>query len=147
MQNPIPKRLLIGTAFLAPALVLLWFYLQPHLDVSINAPLLHFYIVTFTTFSAAVVSILLSATLRDIAQPRHYLAALAFAVIGVIFFAHGLATPGALIGYFHPAVVWSSWLTLFGGGVIFALAGLDGERGLPHWLTVRRVTYLLLMSE
>ncbi|MBI5828698.1 MAG: hypothetical protein HZB20_03980, partial [Chloroflexi bacterium] len=83
-------------------------------------------------------------TLRPLgpaAQPRHLLAAPAFAVIGSIFFSHGLATPGALIDHFHPAVQWSAWLTLFGGGAIFAIAGLETARGMPRWLPVRQVIY------
>lgn len=135
---------LIGTGVLAPLLLLLWFVFQPQTDAAANLPLFHFYVVTFTTFSAAVISILLSVLLRDVARPRHFLAAVAFAVIGLIFFIHGFTTPGALIGYFHPAVSWSAWLTLFGGGVVFALAALDGPRGLPRWLTVRRVVYLVI---
>jgi hypothetical protein len=75
------------------------------------------------------------------AQPRHVLAATAFAVIGAIFFAHGLATPGALIDHSHPAVGWSAWLTLFVGGLLFAITGLDGLERRPKWLTPRRAAY------
>ena len=137
-----PRSFLIGLAILVPLLVLVWFVLFPRTDISLNLPLFHFYIVTFTTFSAAVIAILLSLALQSIARPRHFLAALAFAVIGVIFFVHGLVTPGALISYVHPAIGWSAWLTLFAGGAIFALASLDGPQGFPSWLSTRRIVQL-----
>lgn len=135
------KRLLVIAALVAPGAGLLWFTIRPATDASYSLPLFHFYVVTFITFSAAVISILLSVALGPAAQPRHLLAATAFAVIGGIFFSHGLATPGALMDHFHPAVQWSAWLTLFGGGAIFAIAGLEAAQGMPRWLPVRQVIY------
>ena len=98
------RRILVILALLAPAFGLIFFALQPQADVIVSIPIAHFYIVTFTTFSAAVISILLAASLGAEAKPRHVLAAAAFAVIGSVFFSHGLATPNALIDHFHPAV-------------------------------------------
>jgi signal transduction histidine kinase len=126
---------------LLPAGLLGYLYVQPAADVVFNNPIFHFYVVTFTTFAAAVISILLAASLGSEAQPRHTLAAAAFAVIGGVFFSHGFATPNALIDHFHPAVQWSAWLTLFGGGALFACAALDSGRGLPRWLPVRAIVY------
>ena len=94
---------------LFPALVLAFFALQPQADLTVSVPIFHFYIVTFTTFSAAVISILLVASLGLQAPPRHLLAAAAVAVVGSVFFSHGLATPDVLINHFHPAVEWSAW--------------------------------------
>ena len=136
-------RFLITTVLFAPSAILIFLSLQPQVDASASLPLFHFYIVTFTTFSAAVISILLSTTLQGIAEPRHVLAAVAFAVIGIIFFLHGFATRGALINYAHPAVRWSAWLTLFGGGAVFALAGLDNPGSWPKWLPMRRIVYII----
>ena len=68
------KRIVIILALLAPALALLYFNLQPQADRNVNLPTFHFYVVTFITFSAAVVSILLTATLGLEGQPRHVLA-------------------------------------------------------------------------
>ncbi|MBI5349003.1 MAG: adenylate/guanylate cyclase domain-containing protein [Chloroflexi bacterium] len=135
------KKLLILFALFIPAYGLIFFKLQPQFDLTVSVPLFHFYIVTFTTFSAAVISLLLVSSLGAEARPRHILAAAAFAVIGGVFFSHGLATPNALIDHAHPAVSWSAWLTLFGGGVLFAIAGLDGANGLPRWISVRAVIY------
>src|SRR5687767_9190226 len=136
------KRVLVILALFAPSAILVFLSLQPQVDSTVSLPLFHFYIVTFTAFAAAVVSILLSSTLERVAPPRHVLAAVAFAVVATIFLPHGVATRGALIDYSHPAVRWSAWLILLGGGVIFALAGLDGPAGLPRWLPLRRIILL-----
>lgn len=140
------KRILVILVLLAPAAGLIFFTLQPQADRVVNLPLFHFYLVTFITFSAAVISILLTATLGFGGQPRHVLAAAAFAVIGSIFFSHGLATPGALIDHLHPAVSWSAWLTLFGGGVLFAAAALDGPNSPPKWMPVRGLIYAAIIA-
>ena len=136
------KRILFILIACLPAGALAILTWLPGTDQSASAPLFHFYIVTFITFSAAVVSILLAASLGANAKPRHVLAASAFAVIGSVFFSHGLATPNALISHFHPAVEWSAWLTLFGGGLLYAVAALDGPHGLPRWMPVRGVINL-----
>ena len=135
------RRILIILALLAPALVLAYFTLQPQADKTVSIPVFHFYLVTFITFAAAVISILLTVSLGMNSQPRHVLTAAAFVVIGSIFFSHGLATPGALIDHLHPAITWSAWLTLFGGGALFACAALDGPNGAPKWMPVRTIIY------
>ena len=140
------KRILVVSVLLAPAASLVFFTLRPQADQTVDLPIFHFYLVTFITFSAAVISILLTATLGFEGQPRHVLAAAAFAVIGSIFFSHGLATPGALMDHVHPAAAWSAWLTLFGGGALFAAAALDGPHGPPKWLPVRRIIYAAVIG-
>ena len=69
------KRFLVFLALAAPALGLVYFTLQPQADLNASLPTFHFYVVTFTTFSAAVISILLASALGPQAQPRHVLAA------------------------------------------------------------------------
>ena len=133
------KRLLIFFVLVVPGLALGFLALFPQFDRLIPAPLPHFYVVTFTTFAAAVISILLLTALGTETRVRHRLAAGAFAFMGAVFFTHGLATPGALIDHPHPIVDWSAWITLFTGGVIFALASLDGPGETPRWLSVRRI--------
>lgn len=127
-------------ALFAPALILGLFWLRPDLDPSYRIPILHFYIVTFTSLAATVISFLLIAALGSVARPRHLLAAVAFAVMGTLFSVHGLTTPGALIPVSHPAVPavsLSSWLTLFSGGIIFAIAGMDRPHRLSRPFLVR----------
>ncbi len=135
------KRILVVSALLAPAASLIFFTLEPQADLAVDLPIFHFYLVTFITFSAAVISILLTVTLGFEGRPRHVLAAAAFAVIGSVFFSHGLATPGALMNHVHPAGAWSAWLTLFGGGALFTAAALDGPNGPPKWMPVRKIIY------
>jgi signal transduction histidine kinase len=138
------KRLLIFCALILPGLALGFLALFPQYDRAIPAPLPHFYIVTFTTFTAAVISILLLTALGAETRARHRLAAAAFAFMGAVFFTHGFATPGALIDHAHPIVEWSAWITLFVGGLIFALASLDGPGETPRWLSVRRIIAVAL---
>jgi signal transduction histidine kinase len=135
------RRFLIALAFVAPALFLLFFSIWDELDPSFVNPLFHFYIVTFTTFAAAVVSIFMSTVLGEVARPRHQLAAAAFAVMGIVFIAHGAPTRGALIAHSHPAVPWSAWLTLFSGAVMFVLSSLDGLGSRSFRLPVRSIIY------
>lgn len=140
VYNEVMRRPALAMALLAPALILTVFWLRPDLDPSYRIPILHFYVVTFTSLAATVISFLLIAALGSVARPRHLLAAVAFAVMGSLFSVHGLTTPGALIPVSHPAVPavsLSSWLTLFSGGVIFAIAGMDRPHGLSHTFLVR----------
>ncbi|GIV96805.1 MAG: hypothetical protein KatS3mg057_1462 [Herpetosiphonaceae bacterium] len=133
------KRALIIIVLFAPAIGLGWLTINPQADRSIQVPILHFYVVTFITFSAAVISAMLVNALGLQTHARHVLAAAAFAVIGSIFFSHGITTPNALIQHNHPAVEWSAWLTLFGSALLFALASMDGPQGAPAWLSVRGI--------
>ncbi|HSM58578.1 MAG TPA: ATP-binding protein [Candidatus Sulfomarinibacteraceae bacterium] len=135
------RRSLTVASVLVPLLLLVFFWLRPDYDPVLAIPLSHFYIVTFTSFAAAVVSFLLVIAIGSFAHRRHVLAAVSFAVMSSLFMVHGLTTPGALIPSDHPAVpavTWSAWLTLFSGGIIFALAGFDGPEG-PSRLLLRRI--------
>ncbi|MCI0396646.1 MAG: hypothetical protein L0322_17140, partial [Chloroflexi bacterium] len=78
------KRLVVSAILSLPLVTLAFFKLVPEADVLANLFLFHFYVVTFTTFAAAVLSILLSLALQEVAQTRHLLAAVAFAVMGAV---------------------------------------------------------------
>ncbi len=133
------KRAVSATLIFSPLAFMLFLRWFPEYDTASRLPLFHFYIVTFTTFAAAVVSIILTLALGENARPRHLLASVAFAAIGSIFFSHGLATQGALITEFHPAISWSAWLTLLVGGILFTLASLEGENGFPRGISIRGI--------
>src|SRR5579859_1704405 len=128
------KRIGVILALVAPAVGLGLWALFPGADPSLAAPLFHFYVVTFTTFAATVVSLFVTISVGQSALPRHLLLALAFAWMGAVFLIHGATTPGALIGYFHPAITWSAWLTLFGGGIIFLIAAYAPNQPSPRFL-------------
>jgi signal transduction histidine kinase len=128
------KRIGVYLALVAPAIGLGLWALFPEADPSLAAPLFHFYIVTFTTFAATVVSLFVIISVGQTALPRHLLLAVAFAWMGAVFLIHGATTNGALISSFHPAIVWSAWLTLFGGGGIFLIAAFAPNQPNPRFL-------------
>lgn len=119
------KRSLILLSLILPLLALGLLSLFPQADRALEIPGAHFYIVTFFTFAALVVTIFAAISLGQASQPRHRLMATAFAAMGTLFFIHGVTTPNALITSFNPGVRWAGWLTLFVGGIIFAVASLD----------------------
>lgn len=122
-------------ALLALGLIIALFALLqavPALDVTFHQPIFHFYIVTFIAFTAAVVAWLVVASVGENAAPCHCLFGLAFAMMGSLFFLHGLTTPGALIAGFNPGVTWSAWLTLLVGGAIFALSATLAPEAPPR---------------
>ncbi len=126
------KRLAILSALVLPALGLVGWTLFPEADPRLVAPLFHFHIVSFTTFTAAVVSLFVAISVGETVLPRHLLLALAFTWMGAVFFIHGFVTPGAVINHFHPAISWSAWLTVFGGGVLFIVgAWAPNQPSLP----------------
>lgn len=136
------KRLLIALTVFIPAAYLLFAFFYPNRDPIWQAPLPHFYIVTFFTFVSVVVTFSTAVVLGRSATPRHRLLATAFAVMGGLMFVHGVLTPGALIFTFNPGIRWAAWLTLFLGGFIFAMAAFDTPKrplSLPrlhriHWI-------------
>ena len=121
-------------ALVLPPALLLFFTLAPQADLRFASPLFHFYIVSFTTFAATVVSLFVAISVGETALPRHLLLALAFAWMGAVFFVHGLTTTGALIEHFHPGLVWGAWMTLFGGGAIFLASGFAPNAPNPRLL-------------
>ena len=129
------KRIGVILFVLSPLILILYLRLGSGADQEAVLQVFHFYIVTFTTFAAAVLSILLTWTLGSRAAPRHTLSAVAFAAIGVIFFSHGAATPGILIAGFNPLLQWSAWLTLMVGGAIFAIGSICDLKWYPRMLT------------
>jgi signal transduction histidine kinase len=138
------KRVGIYLALIFPALLLGLWFLFPQADPAFVVPLLHFYIVSFTTFAATVVSLFVAISAGETALPRHLLLAVAFAWMGAVFFLHGFTTPGAILTHFHPAVQWSAWLTLFGGGVIFLAGGFAPDAPNPRFL--RAVALAILIA-
>ena len=134
------KRLGVYLALVLPAVLLGLWSAFPEADPSLAAPIAHFYVVSFTTFAATVVSLFVIISVGETALPRHLFLAVAFAWMGAVFLIHGATTPGALITHFHPAITWSAWLTLFGGGVIFLVGAFASNRPHPALLRVTALT-------
>lgn len=139
------KRVIVTLTFVLPALALgLWSVLPDSADPALVVPLFHFYIVVFTTFAATVLSLFVTFSVGQNALVRHLLLAMAFAWMGAMFFIHGITTSGAIIAHFHPAITWSAWLTLFGGGGLF-LAGAFAPN-TPHPRFLKTITLLTLTA-
>ncbi len=119
------KQLFIILSLVVPIGLLTLFRLFPGWDPIWRQPLLHFYLVTFFTFTAVVVALFTALLLGHQSRPRHQLLATAFAVMGLLFFVHGITTPQAILFTPNPGIRWAAWLTLFVGGLIFAVATLD----------------------
>ncbi|MBL8094576.1 MAG: HAMP domain-containing histidine kinase [Anaerolineales bacterium] len=121
-------KLLAGLGLALPWVALGLFYARPELDVNVQAPLVLFYVLTFTAFVAAVISFFaVSAVGREV-RLRPMLLALAFGWMATLIMIYGAVTPGAMLQQGHPAATWASWLTLLGGGLLFLLAALVPEK-------------------
>jgi len=144
------KKSAIYLALTLPVIGLGLAALFPQADPPLAAPLFHFYVVTFTTFAATVVSLFVTISVGETALPRHLLLAIAFAWMGAVFFIHGVTTPGAVIESFHPALTWSAWLTLFGGGGLFLVGAFAPNTPQPRFLraaaAVIFIGYLLYVA-
>ncbi|MCL4867364.1 MAG: hypothetical protein KJ063_00210 [Anaerolineae bacterium] len=116
------KRLLIILSLVGPTVLLVGLALFPEWDITFHNPLFHFYVVTFITFAAAVVSFFIAYTLHQAGLSRYQLLPTAFAAMAGIFLIHGLYTPQAIFFTSNPGVRWAAWLTLFIGGIVFMLA-------------------------
>ncbi|MCA9987334.1 MAG: HAMP domain-containing histidine kinase [Anaerolineales bacterium] len=129
---------------IGPAALLIFWRLFPQYDPIWDVPILHFYVVTFFTFAAAVVAIFTGRTLSPQSPPRHRLLATAFALMGGLFFIHGITTPAAIIHQFNPGISWAAWLTMFSGGLVFTVASLDRPEK-PFSLKRLRVVHMGLL--
>lgn len=121
-------KILAGVGLVLPWAILGVLVARPELDVFVQAPLAHFYIVTFTAFVAAVISFFVVSAVGQEARLRPMLMGLAFGWMATLFMLHGAVTPGAMIHHVHPAATWSSWLTVLGGGLIFLGAAVIPDK-------------------
>ncbi len=119
------KRPATILSIVLPAFLLIIFAIFPNLDIASPQPILHFYLVIFFTYVAIVAALLVAITLGANSPARHQLLATAGIAMGIIFFVHGVTTPGALTYTFNPGIRWGAWLTLFVGSMLFLLASVD----------------------
>ena len=119
------KKTIIALSIALPVSLLAIFALVPTADPVIEAPVFHFYIVTFFTFAAAVAAYLVGLVLGQQGQPRHRLLATAFVVMGSLFFIHGILTPNVITTVQNPGIRWSAWFTFSAGGLVFLIAAQE----------------------
>ena len=130
------KQSIIAASILIPIGLLGIFFAVPAVDPVIEAPVFHFYIVTFFTFAAVVAAYTVGLVLGQASLPRHRLLVTAFVLMGSLFFIHGILTPNVITTVFNSGIRWSAWFTFLVGGLIFWVAAQDRpERPLPEtWL-------------
>lgn len=137
------KRAISLTAILLPPIIMVVLLFVPDWNLSIAVPIFHFYIVTFFTFTSAVVALLFAAVLDEQSLYRHRLLVTAFASMAALFFVHGVTTRGALILEFNPGIRWAAWLTLLIGGILFALAAFDRPATPLSSTAYRRINWIV----
>ncbi len=137
------KRTLVILAILFPPLALVVLLALPEWDLSVAVPIFHFYIVTFFTFTSAVVALLFASGLGEKSLPRHRLLTTSFASMAMLFFIHGVTTPGAIFLQFNPGIQWAAWLTLIIGGLLFSLAAFDGPNSPLSSGHYRRINWFV----
>lgn len=87
-------RLALLGSPIAVLFLLLW---NPHLDPQLQAPGLHFVIVTLAAGMAALVGLLVLLVAERLRETRAFALGLAFCAIAGFFFIHGLLTPGFVV--------------------------------------------------
>lgn len=142
-------RSLIGPllATLLP-LIAYWFVVQsPALDVTIRAPVPHFYIVSAASVLAAAFSIAIGIAGIRMRNIQVTSLSLAFTSLALIFLLHGLATPGLILGEYEYRVaavaaqlsvtVTAAWLlvsTFAGDGRVMSVLARDLRSLLAGWV-------------
>lgn len=121
------KKTIIALSILIPTSLLAFFALVPTADRVIEAPVFHFYVVTFFTFAAVIAAYLMGLVLGQDSPSRHRLLSTAFVVMGGLFLVHGVLTPNVITTVQNPGIWWAAWLTFSVGGLIFLIAAQDRQ--------------------
>lgn len=134
-----PKKRAFWIALsILPLLLFVGLRLYPAADSMHDAPVFHFYIVTFTSFTALVSALFVASAVERHAEPRVFFITMAFAAIAAVFLLHALATPGVILPGFNQAVGWSARLSLFAGALLFALSAIDWSPRAAEVIMSRR---------
>lgn len=113
--------------------------LIPEVDFLLDAPTMHFYIVTFTSFTALVGALFVASAVEDRADTRITFTTMAFVAIAAFFLLHALATPGVLLPGPNQAVGWSARVSLLAGALLFGLGSVDWSPELSRAIMNGRV--------
>lgn len=128
---------MIGGALLIGPLLLLLLRLAPALDVKVQSPLGHFWIVTVSSVIAMLMAglVLRAAVVRR--DGRVLLIGMAFLALSTIFFIHAVSTPGVVFTNTRHATQWSTPLALLAAAIILALSTnqriAEQSRLIEHW--------------
>ncbi|HZY45226.1 MAG TPA: HAMP domain-containing sensor histidine kinase [Anaerolineae bacterium] len=110
-------------SLLFPLSILLALRAIPQIDLNLNSPTAHFYIVTAVSFIGIVLAGQAHTLARVSGRAQILFVSLGmFSVTGLLFI-HGLATAGALLPEPTPGAGWSARLSLVVGGIFFVLSG------------------------
>lgn len=129
-----PRFWLIAAPMVGPLALFVVLRLNPQIDVQVNVPVHHFYVVTAATALAAMLA---AAVLRSALRLRHtptFFLGLAFLSVSGFFLVHGLATPGVFRGP-NPLVSVSAWASLLTGGLFVALSLWCEDTRCSRWLS------------
>ena len=140
------ERVGMGLALVGSALVYLVLRLNPSIDPMWNQREFHFYIVTYASLVALVSGIYIFFAVGQSDVEPLFLT-LAFIIMAGIFFTHGYATPGIVLGGPNVAVGWSARLSLTAGAILIVLALRDysdvqRERIMRYRLNIWIVTMI-----
>ena len=149
-MNPVWQAVFFGI----PLVLLVVLLLSPEIDPEWNAPVFHFYIVSYISLVSLVVA---SFVLLGVGTSgwRAVFVAMAFVGIAAMFTVHGISTPGVLVTGFNQAIGWSARLSLVIGAVFFSLSTLNipprpqlwvSKHRREIWLTLGIIYFLYIMA-
>lgn len=135
-EQPITRtrRMTLIALLVLPLLFFLFLRLTPTRDPMLMQPVFHFYIVSYTSLVALVVTSYVLLGISTTGEPQALFVATGFAAIAGIFFIHGLSTPGVLFAGPNQAVGWSARLSLTAGALLLALALRRRPLPVVEWL-------------
>lgn len=125
----------IGLAVLAaPLIAFLVLLAKPSWDPMLMSMSFHFYVVSFTSITAAIACGVIVASARTLHETRLLFLGLAFFVIAGIFAVHGLTTPGIIADEYHNSLAVSAWLSVALGCALVAASAVRLPRKIDGFI-------------
>jgi signal transduction histidine kinase len=145
-RAPAARKVLVALLVVLATAFLVLFAVASSVNPLLEAPVFHFYIVSFTSVVALTGSLLLVSVVGLEEDSRAFFVTLAFLATASVFTIHGLATPGILVEGFHPAISWSAWISLLAGTTFLTAATIPSDA--PVWRVVvrHRRAFLVLLG-
>jgi putative nucleotidyltransferase with HDIG domain len=149
--------LLYPLAMLAALGAYAWLKINPQYDLAIVAPTGHFYIVSSVAFVALIISVLVGISAVRLRNIGVTLLAVAFISLAEVFTAHGLSTPGFVIGPSHvPSIAaelsvsltafWLWMSSIRSDHPVIEFLGRWQRVLVPLWVTLLAVLFLVAMA-